>query len=125
MTKPLTFVLPLPPNLGNSSMHWAVKARQKKAYLEECDGLQNIRRVPLPPRDPFAKATVSATMYVGKLHDHENAKFRAYKWPCDWLKTRGYMLDDNPKVCTMLAPEQVVKQGQDYRLVLTLTPLEG
>ena len=39
MTKPLTFVLPLPPNLANGRMHHMVKHKIRRGYYAACDYL--------------------------------------------------------------------------------------
>mgnify|MGYP001617675201 CR=1 FL=1 len=56
--------------------------------------------------------------------DDGNALHRCEKWPCDWLKTRGYIVDDRRSCLTWeTLPAQVVKRDGNYRIELVLTPL--
>lgn len=118
----LRFSLPLPPNLANSRMHWAVKHLKRTAYFEACDALQLTGDVPPPPPTPIAKAVIQETLYVGSEMDDDNAAART-KWAVDWLKTRGYIADD--KRANLLRkgyPDQRVRL-KPYRLELALTPI--
>jgi hypothetical protein len=51
--------------------------------------------------------------------DADNAMAR-HKWVIDWLQKAGYIVNDRYAKWTDL-PTQVVKQGQEYRIELTLT----
>ena len=119
----LRFVIPMPENLANARMHWTAKHRARKAYFAKLDELQMYGMLPAPPRTPFPKATISAVMHLGAAMDEGNAMHRAEKWPCDWLKTRGYIVDDNRKCLRWDGlPQQIVKRRAEYFLELTLTP---
>ena len=118
------FVFPMPPNLTNrrsGASHWAVRGREKKDYLAQCDQRQNAGLIPPPPKTPFKQALISSWMLLGGAMDDDNALAR-HKWPLDWLKTRGYIVDDR-RTCVKWTglPEQEVKRGVDYRLEITLT----
>ena len=116
----LTLTVPMPPNMANGRMHWRTKHRARTEYFAACDFRQRARLVPKPPAVPFGKAALTVTMHVGARHDVDNAMARC-KWAIDWLTTRGYIADDGPD-CLMWTgfPEQVVKRGDGYKLVLTL-----
>lgn len=123
MPTPLTLELPLPPNLANARMHWRVKLKEKKAYYALCDQRQLLKQIPPPPRAPLSRAAITAIAYMGATMDMGNLMHRVEKWPCDWLKTRGYIEDDGPKCLRWLGfPEQHIKRDGNYRIVLTLTP---
>ncbi len=62
-------------------------------------------------------------MHLSNQMDVDNA-LRRHKWILDWLKTRGYVVDDSPKHLEWVSfPEQRVKRDGNYRVELTLTPL--
>jgi len=118
----MKITLPLPPNMGNYRGHWHRKNRQRVSYLSACDECQMYGSIPSPPRSPLALVELRATLYMGNHMDDDNALARL-KWPVDWLKTRGYLVDDRRKHCRMTIPEQVVKRNQEYRVEITLLPL--
>ena len=118
---PLVLELPMPPSLTNSrkgrSRSGFAVAREKREYWEALDERQRCRLVPAPPAAPWPRASLSSVMYLG------NAMAR-HKWALDWLRTRGYVAEDRRDVLVWTDfPEQRVKRGQVYRLVLTLTPI--
>jgi hypothetical protein len=117
---PLTLTLPLPPNLANSRMHWRKKNRERRDYLAICDEYQLLGLVPPPPRSPLDGVTLASVLHCWAIHDDDNALSRG-KWAYDWLKTRGYIVDDKRPHCRFTIPEQVIDR-KDQRLVLTLTP---
>jgi hypothetical protein len=120
----ITLTLPLPENIANKTSgrsHWSVTHRAKKAYYAACDERQRCGLVPPPPREPFAKATIRATLYVFNHMDEGNAMHRVEKWPCDWLKTRGYIKDDRRSCLKWEGfPTQIVKRDGKYRVEITL-----
>lgn len=123
MRRTLLFVFPMPTNVTNpgSRTHWAQKGRMKKEYLKQCDERQGAGLLPPPPKKPFTSATLSSVMHLGAHMDDDNAMAR-HKSILDWLKTRGYIVDDR-KTCVRWTgfPEQEVKRDGDYRIELTLT----
>lgn len=121
----LRFTLPLPMNMANARVHWAVRHVRRTEYFEACDALQARGAVPPPPSKPFEKATMLATLYVGGAMDQDNSVSRM-KWSLDWLKTRGYIADDRAKNLQWLGfPNQRVKRDGNYRVELTLTELKA
>ncbi len=119
----ITLVLPMPPNLANARMHWRTKHRAKVDYWATLDMWQAHKLIPPPPSQPFAKASLRSAMLLGAAMDDDNAMHR-HKFALDWLKTRGYIVDDKKKCLTWEGfPSQTVKRGQPYTLTLTLTPL--
>lgn len=122
---PLRFVVPMPENIANTSQRgWRGLHARKVKYLKALDELQALGLVPPPPKKAFARASISAVMHLGAAMDDGNAMHRAEKWPCDWLKTRGYIVDDNRKCLTWEGlPTQIVKRSAEYFIELTLTPL--
>ena len=119
----LTLTLPMPPNIANGAHgHWQQRHQGKKRYWAVLDSLQLRGAIPPPPHRPFLKASLSSVMHLGGAMDDSNA-MRRHKWVEDWLKTRGYIVDDRKKCLTWTGfPEQIVKRDGNYRLVLTLTP---
>jgi hypothetical protein len=135
MGRSLTLVVPMPPNIGNGSHgHWSSRYREKNAYWRVLDlltgkrgliGRERFFSIPRPPQQPFAKASIRSTMYLGGAMDDSNA-MRRHKWVEDWLVTRGYLVDDRKKCLTWEGfPEQVIKRDGNYRIVLVLTPTEA
>lgn len=120
----ITLTLPLPPNLGNGRGHSRWIGAAKKRYFAQLDHRQNCGLIPRPPVKPIERVVVTSVAYVGAVNDEENLHYRVYKWPADWLRTRGYIAADDPAHCTMTQPRQVVRRGQQYRVELTLTPTE-
>jgi hypothetical protein len=122
----LTLELPMPDPLSNASgrsRHWRTVNRAKKAYWAQLDERQNCGLIPPPPATPIECATIRSTMHLGAWMDEDGAVSR-HKWPIDWLVTRGYLRTDRRTGLRWEAfPEQIVKRDQNYRLILTLTPL--
>lgn len=118
----LTLTLPMPPNMANGRVHWRKKWRGQIEYANQCDACVVYGRQPGPPPRPFDGVTLSATLYCWALHDDDNALARI-KWAADYLKTRGYIVDDKRPHCRFTIPEQVIDR-KDQRLVLTITPTE-
>lgn len=126
MSGPLVLTLPMPAPVTNrrTGNGWRTVYAEKLRYAKACDELQRAGLIPPPPRAPFARATIASVMHLGHAMDDDNAMVR-HKVSIDWLKTRGYIADDRKK-CLQWAglPEQIVKRNGNYRLVLTLTPVE-
>lgn len=119
----MTFTLPLPPNIANARMHWRVKNIERKAYMQACDALQAAGRVPAPPRQPFVRSWIEASITNAALSDDDNAMARL-KWPVDWLKTRGYIVDDSRKHLTWRGlPDQHITRKDAPHVVITLDPI--
>ncbi len=121
----LTF--PMPMNASNGSHgSWGARYSQKQRYWKECDVRQGAGLIPPPPAKPLSKASISSVMYLGGAMDDDNA-MRRHKWVLDWLKTRGYIVDDRRKNLTWQSfPEQhVARREGNYRIELTLTPLSA
>jgi hypothetical protein len=125
VTEPLVFVLPLPINIGNSRTHWSAKLKAKKAYWNLCDLMLMAKRLPPRPARPYPWARLTAVIHHTHDTDADNREARL-KWALDWLKTRGYIVDDSDAylerqtVCGAVRCRTLT----DRRLVLTLTPLE-
>ncbi len=120
ITRGLTLTLPLPPNMANERVHWRVKHRARRGYIAMCDTRQQFSLIPAPPRAALSGIELRATLYCWATMDDDNALARI-KWAADWLKTRGYIVDDKRPHCRFTIPEQVIDR-KDQRLVLTLTP---
>lgn len=122
MSETLTLELPLPPNMANARMHWRKKHAERTRYRAQCDILALTGKVPGLPAAPLSSVTLNATLYLWATMDDDNALARI-KWAADWLKTRGYIVDDKRPHCRFTIPEQVIDRA-NQRLVLTLTPQE-
>ncbi len=117
----LELVLPMPPNLANSRMHWRVKHRERTAYFAHLTALFMARQIPDPPTKPLNPAHVTATFYLGARMDTDNLFARA-KWPIDWLVRNGYVVDDrDDQLVWREMPKQVVKRDGNYRIHFTLS----
>lgn len=128
MSAPIELVLPMPPNATNRASgrsHWRVIHKEKAAYLAACDALQATGQVPPPPAVPFTQAHITSVMYLGGAMDDDNALAR-HKSAVDWLRTRGYLATDRRTGLRWAAlPDQVVKRDGNYRIHLTITPLDA
>ena len=123
MTRLLRFEFPMPANIANARMHWRVKLNAKNAFYAECDRRQLLNAIPAPRPTPFLVSTAKVTMHLGAEMDDDNAGHRC-KWVWDWLKTRGYIVDDKKKNLKLAGyPEQRVKRNQNYRIEVILTEL--
>lgn len=125
MTAPtMTFVFPMPANRANGSRSWKGDHFGKQRYYKQCDERQNAGLFPRPPATPMRRCAASVVMYLGSEMDNDNAAGRT-KFCWDWLKTRGYIVDDSPKhVHQSEYPSQRIKRNQNYRVEITLTALE-
>lgn len=119
----MKITLPLPPNLNRGGWgHWRTVHEAHKQWIA-CADLWSCRKdFPRPPATPIARATVTGVLVMPAGMDDDNAMRRASKWPLDWLKSRGYILDDKRKHMRWAAlPEQrITRKGQHY-VELTLT----
>ena len=116
----LTFVLPLPPNLANSRMHWRKRHREHSRYRDHLDMLLAMRQLPPVPREPWARAQVTAVLALHNPMDDDNAVARC-KWPLDWIVSRGYLTDDRRTALRWASfPTQEIRRKQDPTLTLTL-----
>lgn len=123
-TLPVTFILPLPPNMANARWHWAAKHRARQEYFLELANLYILGLIPKPPAEPFPYVFISSTLYLLSQMDEDNALARI-KWPVDWLKRHGYIVDDRIPHARFTIPAQVVSRKAQSRLELTLTAGAG
>ena len=121
MNDTLTFTFPMPPNLGNARMHWAVKHKKKTAFWSMADLLLKGKVFPKPPKTPWQKARITAHCVVGAINDTDNLMARM-KWVGDWLVTRGYLVDDKPRHLEWSGmPTQRVSRKNSPECEITLT----
>jgi hypothetical protein len=121
----LTLRLPMPlARQGSADAHWAFRYRNKKKYALTCDTLLVAKQVPPPPAKPYAKVRMSVVARVYNPNDDDNLMARC-KWALDWLKTRGYIVDDRRK-CVQWSdiPEQIIDRSGPATLTITLEPIE-
>ena len=116
----LELVLPLPPNRGNSRMHWAERHRVQNAYRQRCDIARAQARVPLLCV-PLQRAELAAVLYVWNRYDPDGA-VALLKWPVDWLVSVGYLAGDTHDRLLWTIPEQHIDRSSP-RIVLTLREL--
>ena len=120
--EPLTLVLPLPSNRGQSRHgHWAQRYKDGDAYAVDALCWPN----PKPPRVPFDCVRLSYHIrHGGNAMDWDNL-FARLKHPQDWLVHQGYLVDDSPRVvidCPTVTQEP--RQPKPQRaLVITITPM--
>lgn len=122
--------MPAPPNLANSRMHWRVKHNKKVAYWRTLTtlhlGAGGIQASPFPktPRNALTKVRITAHFVLGNTMDQDNLMARC-KWPIDWLKEAGYLVDDSPKHLTWTGiPTQEVSRKTPPTLTLTVETAE-
>lgn len=118
----LLFTFPLPPNRNRAknSGSWAWNAA-KKTWNANADVASMRKGFPRKPDTPYTSITVSAKLVMPAAMDEENAFYRASKCPMDWLKTRGYIVDDSRKVVTWRGlPEQLIGRKEPPRLEMTI-----
>lgn len=119
----LTFVFPMPENIANARLHWAVKDLRRREFFDLCDAKQLVGELPAPPREPWQVAVAHVTMFLAGHMDDDNAGNRC-KWIWDWLKTRGYLANDSRRHLKQTGyPSQVVKRDGNYRVEVRLTRL--
>lgn len=110
----LVFWLPMPPKEGTNasySGHWATRRKQTKAYLSELDYRQTLGLLPDPPDKPFQKAELKV-LYCLKSRRHfmdRDNRTARLKRVNDWLKTRGYIVEDDDEHLIYQIPDQVVR----------------
>lgn len=117
--------MPMPPNILNSGRvraHWSRVYGMKKRYYQDCDARQQLGIIPAPPLTPFRRTVAGVTMRLGNPMDDDNAMGRL-KWVWDWLKTRGYILDDRRKNLSQGIPRQIIERGNPPSVFLTLTEI--
>lgn len=105
----LAFEFPLPENLGNHRLHWAVKNKRKLAYFERLDLLVMAKENPKPIAR-WGKAEAEIQMRTWRQMDQDGAHARL-KWCLDWLQTRGYVENDKHLAYTLVtatAPRKLV-----------------
>lgn len=120
---PIELTFPLPPNLANGRGHSRWSGARKKRYFKMMDERQAYGLVPPPPSVPHERVTLSAWMGLGARMDDDNAMLRAYKWPADWLRTRGYIVNDQAPHCTMTLPTREIVRADERLLEITISPI--
>ena len=117
----MKLVLDLPPDLANARMHWRTKHARQRIYCEACDNRQLIGLLP-PPGEPLVRAKVTAHFQMHNEMDWDNL-FARLKWALDWLVTRGYLVDDSPKVIPECPTVTQEIDRKNKRLAITLDPV--
>lgn len=114
-------ILPMPPNMANSRMHWRSKDAARQTYFGHCDTLRTLGLLPEPPRVAPTHATIEARLVLMREMDADGAMSRL-KWAVDWLVTRGYLEDDKPSHLSWRGvPEQAIKgKGEPQRVFIWL-----
>lgn len=108
----------MPVNLGNARLHWRAKSKlhadwKTRAIVFE-RGLRGRHR-------PMARCEVTAILYARGPMDDDNAVARL-KWPLDFLKERGIIVDDKRPYLTLTGiPEQ--RRGHPQRIELIVQEL--
>lgn len=113
---------PMPDNINSNKgrTHWRARDRLRKEYFMRLDDLQGCGLI-RPPDRILRRVTIRSVMYLGNYMDDDNAVAR-HKPLLDWLKTRGYIVDDNRKYLRWEGfPEQIVRRNGEYRIELTIT----
>ena len=126
MSGQIVIVAPMPDNPNATKRgNWKKRDSIRKKYFARLDELQNCGLIPAPPKFPFEKATVRSVMHLGHGMDEDNA-MRRHKELMDWLKTRGYIVDDRRSVLKWESfPEQIIRRNGRYTITLTLQSAES
>lgn len=123
VTARLTLELPMPHNVANGRLHWRSKHRIKQQYWILCDMLLSDRDIPAPPATPFVRSRCTITLKLcGRTMDRDNAYARV-KFPVDWLKSRGYIVDDNERAFDLTVRQERVPSRGLVGLVVDLEEL--
>lgn len=122
----LLFVVPLPPNMANSRMHWRTKERFRADYFARLDFMYAARMLPrVPVTGTWASATVRADLHMPNAMDEDNSVARC-KWPLDWIVRKGYLQDDNRKALKWESfPAQTLTRVKAEPQVIHLTLTRG
>lgn len=118
----LSMVVPLPLNLANSRLHWAVKQKKKREYWDHLTFLKQARIIPRPPLRWPSFARVEMVLYVAQRMDKGNA-YNRVKWLEDWLAGHGYIAGDREDQIDLQVSQQVDRKNQ--RIQVCITPLVG
>ena len=122
---PMTFVFPLPPNRANARGHWRKAYREQAKFYAECDMRVLAKLMPKPPAAPWMRASITAELTMRNPMDDDNALARC-KWVCDFLVTRGYILDDRKgRLDWDAIPTQKISRKEPTCIIVTLTAREG
>lgn len=119
----IRLVFPLPPNRnrGNRAGSWAW-ASAKKKWQKAADLRAALPDFPPPPTTPYARVRLAAVLVMPAAMDDDNAFYRASKCPCDWLVSRGYLVDDSRKYVRWDGlPDQIISRSESPRVELTIT----
>lgn len=109
----MDMTLPLPPNVANARMHWAVKHRKQSDYRLRCTAAHMER-----PAVPIAPARLTARFFLHNRMDEDNLTARL-KWAQDWLVDRQIILDDHLDALTLGSVTQAIDR-KNMRLELTV-----
>lgn len=123
--KPRTFQFrfPLPPNRSQDTSNGRARSAAKKKYYKQLDELQQANLLPAPPRLPLMRAVITGSVHAKNISDDDNIMARM-KWPQDWLKSRGYIVEDKRPFLTWLnIPEQTIDRQREPVVILTLAEL--
>lgn len=118
----MRLLLPVPPDIGNERGHWAVRNRRRQNFFGDCDDRQLFRLLPPPPPQPFESVEITAHFRLWNEMDADNLRARL-KHALDWLRTRGYIVDDRAKNVRLAAVTQEIDR-KDRGLELTLEEVD-
>jgi hypothetical protein len=117
----MTFVLPVPPDVGNARGHWRGREAAKRAYWMRCAACCPPRKFPKPDK-PWPRVRVQADLYLWNEMDEDNAMARL-KLAVDWLVVSGYIENDRRKNIEWVGlPSQEINR-KFQRLELTVEVL--
>ena len=136
MSDPVTLILPVPPSPNRWPSHPLARQREKNEYRKRCWAAAIVQAK--PDRDPPCEVRVSATLYLCRLRDEDNAS-ASLKWTLDALKQRqeadpwwrqgiadqcGWFVDDSPVHMSLgdVTQERVPKRKHE-RVEITVESL--
>lgn len=118
----IKIILPPPPDVGgNARKNWRTALRDKKRYYNACDERQLLGLIPPPPAKPIAFCKITTHFRTHCTLDWDNICGRQ-KLPLDFLVTRGYLLDDSPKVIPVcpVVTQEIDRQNKQIEITITI-----
>jgi len=108
----ISILFPVPPQRGNRRGQSRFENYAKKDYYAICDAVifPSVKNVHVE------RAWIEATVEVNQFFDWDNAA-ALFKWPMDWLVSRGILKDDGWDFVRLREPIKQVKVKSKRRNV--------
>lgn len=113
----MKLVLDLPARQLNVRSHWRVRQRARILFFEASDNRQLLGLVARPPFMPWERSRVWMHFRLWNRMDQDNLWARA-KDVCDWLRTRGYIANDDPKSLDLTVTQEIDRSNRCVEITL-------